>query len=295
MNPYVSAGLGWANALTIDAGGDIPMSMHPAFKDYYPSDFVGPTMFDPNDNASIEQFIVNHPDLANQIVSNYVANPLPYEQSMQSNSENTSNFTTDFDKLGESIENGDTSSILSGSASILDDNVQLGYNNSSYAYDQYVESLENSQKFFARQNSINRMYNAKEAVKAWDRYEQSADNAYQRSREYRKTAMSDTIDGMLQRGVNPILAINQGAISTPMSGASMGHSATSNSAPGLNATGFMPNSSLDGLLDVVTTGMNTASKLYDTQTDALSNIISNLTDIGQTALWTYINSMSFKK
>lgn len=112
-------------------------------------------------------------------------------------------------------------------------------------------------------------FNASEAVKSWERSEVSADNAMERTRELRQTAVGDMVDSSRSAGINPYFALSGGASTGSVSGPMASSAPASGASPG--------GSGVASLLSAIGSMMMAGKQMgvLDAQKDALEADASN--------------------
>ncbi|UPW41858.1 DNA pilot protein [Peromfec virus RodF5_7] len=107
------------------------------------------------------------------------------------------------------------------------------FNAENIAKEDWVRQEQSAQNAFERslyQNQLNNDFNASEAQKDRDFQSQEATTAYNRQRELRQTAYQDTISDLKAAGINPLLAVTQGASSSASVQSASGSRASSGSS-----------------------------------------------------------------
>lgn len=109
----------------------------------------------------------------------------------------------------------------------------------SFMRDMY--QMQEANKFTADQNQLNRDFNSSEAQKQRDWQEAMTKNSYKMA-----------VDSMREAGLNPVLAYQQGGVSTPSGASASASGSTSSSSPS-RGSGYRSGSNRDPANDLVHT------------------------------------------
>ena len=136
------------------------------------------------------------------------------------------------------------------------------------------EFFETQIKAQKRLMALENMYDSKSALQAMNFEEKQADKLMKWQEDMSNTAYSRMMNDMVSSGVNPILAFNNGAASTPNGAAASGFSSQSGTANVGNPTASKLSFDSANAMDLLTTGLNSAVSLQKSYMDIVSSLIN---------------------